>query len=166
MSQTVESPHKVSEYKENVFYISLLVFAGKELIMPQSDIVSVESIYELSKDTPNSLCLGHIVFRGNRVPVYSLSGAFDLMTDIPDNRVQCVIMQHENGELALLCEQIRNTKLHDIQFDEIPACMNHAAMPLTHLAIYQAIDNTQRLGLVTNADCMADYINTMLQRDK
>lgn len=164
MSQPTESQLQHATQNDSAYYISLLGFAGKQLMIPQADVISVESIYELSPDAPNSLCLGHIIFRGNRVPVYSFSSAFELMGSVPENRVQCVILQHETGEFALLCENIQNIQLVDIRFEEIPACMNHPAMPLTHLSIYQTADHSQKLGLVSNADRLAQYIEHSHER--
>ncbi len=157
----LESGQQVSQQSGQVYHISKLCFDGLELLIPQDDVISVESVYELSTKTDQHKYLGYIPFQGSRIPVYSLSENLQLMSFVADNRAQCVVLKYSAGWFALLCQEIKNFQLSDIRFEPLPACMNHPAMPLTHLAQYRSSSRDTQLGLISNADIIMHYLEQL-----
>lgn len=157
----LELEQSTAQHAEQVYHISRLSFDDLELLIPQDDVVSVESVYELNTKTDQNKFLGYIPFQSSRIPVYSLSASLELMPFVADNRAQCVVVKYSGGWFALLCQEIRNFQLTDIRFEPVPACMNHSAMPLTHLALYSNAGGDRQLGLVSHADLIMHYIEQL-----
>ncbi len=156
MSNSNNTPHAS---QNNQYYISILAFDDIEILLPQSDISSIESIYEFEKSAYKAKHLGHILNRSKKVPVYSFSSSLDLIKAYPGTRrPQCAILKHSYGEFAILCQDIRNAVLNNIHFQNIPECMNNNKIPLTHLCLYQESDDKQKVGMVSNADALYNYI--------
>ncbi|VAW64530.1 hypothetical protein MNBD_GAMMA09-927 [hydrothermal vent metagenome] len=148
--------------QNNQYYISILAFDDIEILLPQSDISSIESIYEFEKSAHKAKHLGHILNRNKKVPVYSFSSSLDLIKAYPGTRrPQCAILKHSYGEFAILCQDIRNTILSNIHFQNIPECMNNNKIPLTHLCLYQETNDRQKVGMVSNADALYNYIKNI-----
>jgi len=141
------------------YHVSRLSFGGIEILMPQSDIVSIESIYELDRDKDNNKYLGLIYKQGTKIPVYCFSETMNVLTYLPEDRFQCVVVRSEYGDFAVLCNEIKNVVLSDIRFEPIPQCMDNGVVPLTHLCLYRENESGMKLGLVTNAACLNAYIN-------
>lgn len=157
----LELEQQTIQQDEQLYHISRLNFDGLELLVPQDDVVSVESVYELNTKTDQHKYLGYIPFQGTRIPVYSLNTSLQLMPFVADNRSQCVVLKYSGGWFALLCQEISNFQLSDIRFEALPACMQHSAMPLTHLALYRNSATDAQLGLVTNADIIMNYLEQL-----
>lgn len=154
----------ISELTQDVdqqYHVSKLFFDGVELLMPQNEIFSIESIYELELEPvqENRKHIGVIYRQGVKLPVYGFSGMMDILKSVPEDRFQCVVIRHLQSNFAILCNEIINVTLDEIDFQDIPDCMSHGLIPLTHLCLYKEKDNHLKLGLVTNADCLNKYIS-------
>lgn len=145
---------------EATYHVSKLSFGGIEIIMPQSEIVSIESIYELERGKDNKKYLGLIYRQGAKVPVYCFSEKMNVLSYLPDDRFQCVVIRGDQGDFAVLCHEIKNAVLTDIYFESIPPCMDNGLIPLTHFSLYRDAENCMKVGLVTNAACLKAYIDT------
>jgi len=148
--------------KDNAkFHVSILSFAGIELIVPQSEILSIESIYELETSNGNERHIGVIYKQGVKLPVYCFSKSMDLYRSLPEDRFQCVVLKHDELMISLLCFEITNAVISDIEFQKLPICMNNNIIPLTHLCLYKGTDNVRKLGMVTSTVCLNEYINKL-----
>lgn len=144
---------------ENAYHISKLYFADIEIMMPQNEIVSIESIYELDTASTDNKYLGMIYRQGEKLPVYCFSEDMEILDYLPEGRSQCVVIRHQQGDYALLCHDIKNMVLTDLNIQSLPLCMLTKSMPLTHLCLYNEASMTVKLGLITNADQLANYIS-------
>jgi len=151
--------NNITIHPDMAYHVSRLSFGGIEIIMPQTEIVSIESVYELERDKENKKYLGLIYKQGVKVPVYCFSAEMKVLTYLPEDRFQCVVIRSETGDFAVLCNEIKNVVLSDIRFEPIPKCMENASVPLTHLCLYKENENGMKVGLVTNAACLNEYIN-------
>lgn len=143
------------------YHVSMLSFAGIKLIVPQSEILSIESIYELESNEDNENHIGVIYKQGIKLPVYCFSKSMEIYKSLPEDRFQCVVLQHENIMFSLLCNEITNAVISEIEFHKLPICMNNNRVPLTHLCLYKDADNMHKLGMVTNTIRLNEYINKL-----
>jgi len=143
------------------FHVSILSFAGIELIVPQSEILSIESIYELETNHGNERHIGVIHKQDIKLPVYCFSKSMDIYKSLPEDRFQCVVLKHDEVMFSLLCYEITNAVISDIEFHNIPICMNNNLIPLTHLCMYKGADGARKLGMVTSTVCLNEYINKL-----
>ncbi len=144
----------VTEYVQDECYITSLIMSRCELLLPQSDVISVQSIYDIDTSRPHTMSVGSIKFRGRLLPVYALSSELTLLLKIPDKHAQCALVKYRDGEYFLLCEGVSNYQTNQISFHDLPVCMKTDTMPLTHLALYKLGDNTEQLGMMTNGDAL------------
>lgn len=145
---------------ELVYHVSRISFGGIDILMPQSEIVSIESVFELERGQNNQKYLGIIYKHGEKIPVYCFSETMNVLTYLPQDRLQCVIISSKQGDYAVLCHDINNITLNDIQIEPIPQCMNNGIVPITHLCIYKEMMGETRLGLITNSEIFNNYINS------
>lgn len=143
----------------DVYHVSKLYFSGLELMIPQDDVVSVDSVFELVRSRENQKPIGHLIHQGSRMPVYCMSASLDILSFVPEAHTHCIVLRHSQGEFALLCQDIKNFDLSDIIFEKLPACMVHEDMPISHLSIYKDHNGRKNLGLVSNADLLAHVIS-------
>lgn len=144
-----------------LYHVSRLKIAESELLLPQTDVMSIESVYEINHSSELKTAAGSIYRQGSVIDVFCLSPSLDLLQEIPESYTQCVIMSESEGVYALLCQEVRNLELDDIHFEPLPVCMNHSNMPLTHLAVYgeSESESQDRLGLVTHSELLKHYID-------
>lgn len=140
------------------YHVSKLLFDTVEIIIPQDEVVSIESIHELSPADSSKRFIGEIYKKNITVPVYCFSDAMEIMACAPEDRSKCVVIRHGDEDFSLLCQDIQNVVLNDMRLQTVPPCMNGRNMPVTHLCLYKEVVNLLNLGLVTNASCLYEYI--------
>ena len=144
---------------DDAYHISKLSFGGIELLMPQNEILSIESVYELDSNIKDGKHIGEIYKQGYKLQVYCFSDSMEILKKLPKDRIKCVVIRHSHSGFAILCNDINNIILSDISIQNIPICMNSDLMPFSHLCLYKEDDHISKLGLVTNAICLNKYID-------
>ena len=155
--------NKIPETFEQ-YHISILSFDGIDLVMPQSDIVSIESLHELSSQFDNPLSIGKLKLQGKDVPVFCFSENMDFLTYHPVDRVQCVIIKYNTVLFGIVCCELQNKVLNTLCIEDIPPLMQKINMPITHFCLYKASDSARKFGLVTDADALNHYIEMVLNK--
>ena len=141
------------------YHVSKLSFGGIELLMPQNEILSIESVYELDSNNKEGKQIGEIDKYGCKMQVFCFSESMEVLNKIPKDRIKCVVIKHSHSNFAILCNDIDNIILRDISLHNIPICMNNDFMPFSHLCLYNDSDHIHKLALVTNAVCLNKYID-------
>lgn len=141
------------------YHVARLNIGNVELIIPQDEIVSIESTFTLNSMQEIKLSIGEISRDNVKVPVYCFSESMEILTGRPDDISKCVVIRHPDGDFSIVCNEIQNLVLSDMRLQNVPACMNSHHVPLTYLCLYKETDNVMKLGLVSNADCLHEYIN-------
>lgn len=151
----------ISTEVASLYHVSRLKIGDSELLLPQTDVISIESIYELNHSSETKTAAGSIYRQGRVIDVYCLTASLELVQDIPESYTQCAVISEPKGVYALLCQEVRNLQLSDIHFEPLPVCMSHSGMPLTHLAVYgdSESDGRARLGVVSHAEMLKHYID-------
>ncbi len=140
------------------YHISILVFGGIELLIPQNEVVSIESLYKLDIKDEIVHSVGKLLIQGKNIPIYCFSENMTLLSYIPIDRMQCVIIRHTQGLIGILCNEINNITLNHVSFESIPGCMNSHTNPITHFCLYKEDKMPMKLGLVTDATWLYYYI--------
>lgn len=143
---------------DDAYYVCKLLFGVVEVIIPQDEVVSIESVYELTPGDENNRNIGEIFKQKIKIPVYCFSDSMEILSQVPEGRTKCVIVRHKDGDFSILCQDIQNVVLSDMRLQTVPPCMNSRNMPLTHLCLYKEFGNLVKLGLITNAACLNEYI--------
>ncbi len=149
---------QASTHQRQDFYIARLSMGSTELMFPQVDVVSIESVFDLVKRESSSFVIGVFELNGDVVPVYALTDQLELLYEAPEKRYHCAILRHQSGVFGLLCDDVKHLELHDIEFQSIPQCMRHETMPLTHLFSYASAAGEPKTGFVTNSDWIFHYL--------
>lgn len=152
------------EYKDqalnadDAYYVCKLLFGAIEVIIPQEEVVSIESVYELVPGDEKHRSIGEIFKNKIKVPVYCFSDSMEILSQLPEDRTKCVIVRHKEGDFSVLCRDIQNVVFSDMRLQAVPTCMTSHNMPLTHLCLYKEFGDLVKLGLVSNAECLNEYI--------
>lgn len=155
-------PNKSQTQNSDVAYhLSKLLLGDVEVIIPQEEVVSIESIHQLIPADKNKKYIGKIHKRHIKVPVYYLSDSMEILHAATNERSKCVVIKHHEGDFSVLCQDIENVVLSDMRLQSLPQCMNSKVMPLTHLCLYKDAEKILKLGLVTNAECLNKYIKNI-----
>ncbi|VAW59442.1 hypothetical protein MNBD_GAMMA11-54 [hydrothermal vent metagenome] len=155
--------------QDNQYPLSILSFDNIEILLAQKDIRFITPDYTFEKNTLPEKHLGYITDystnkgqhtgeAGKKLNAYAFCSELKLIKTFPEQKPQCVILKHSRGEIAVLCRKIRNITLNNIHIQTIPQCMNSTRMPLTHLCLYQEPENDPKLGMMSNADSLFNYI--------
>ena len=154
-----QSNMHISELSLNEYHVSLFVFDQFKLMFPQSDVISVESVYELKTAGHKSNVLGYIVYATERLPVYCLSDELTALHAVPDDRYQCGVIKSTYTNYALLCKDVKNDVIRPVSIDVMPASMSMPGSPITHLCVYKDGENNNQLGMVSNAEALSRYLH-------
>lgn len=142
--------------------LTILSFNGTEILLAKNEIHPVGADYVFEKNSTADKHLGYISgtakSAGKKINVYGFSSALELINAYPVEKPQCVIAQHASGEIAILCQNIRQITLENIHTQPVPECMHSTNTPLTHLCLYRDAHNEQKMGMMSSADTLFNYI--------
>lgn len=113
-----------------------LLMDGLNLMIPQSDIYSLEPATDLIANHDSSHVIGFLYEHAKQWPIYALSSALVPLANKPHSYRIIVLMKNVTQAYGLLCEQIYALKGEQISLHTLPAIMQSSASPLTHLAQY------------------------------
>ena len=141
----------------NTTSAALIKIDGLNMLLPQGEIRTLESIAELDTAAPALHSAGWVVYAQKRWPVYCLSEELSLMSLVPAERRACAIMAMGAGYIGILCDDM--TILNDFiaQRHEVPVAMRLADTPILHLVAY-----AQGIACVSNANKLTTYINQLV----
>lgn len=115
-------------------HFACLVFADIKLLIPQSDIYSLEP----SVDMTTSIVkhgIGQLEQGGTTWTLYALSSRLEILTICPDSYHVAVLMKNTASAYGLLCEQIYTVTRRELSIHAIPAAMQNTKSPLLALAV-------------------------------
>ena len=149
---------QLAPVKTYSYHLAKLIIEDSIIFLPQTNIKSVESVYELTTDNECKGNIGVLSKSGEKIPVYSLSSSLDVMNSVPEKRTQCVVIQHDTGDYAILCSDTKYVIMSDAKFQDIPVTMKTKNMPLRYLCLFRNREAELKLGMVTDSECLKKYI--------
>ncbi|VAW51552.1 hypothetical protein MNBD_GAMMA06-314 [hydrothermal vent metagenome] len=138
--------------------LCILSFNGTEILIAKNEVSLVNAGYVFEKNSPADTHLGYISDAEKKINLYGFSSTLELIKFYPVEKSQCIITRHARGEIAILCQDIKEITLKSIHTQPVPECMRSTNMPLTHLCLYQNAHNEQKMGMISNADTLFNYI--------
>lgn len=115
---------------------AVLVFGGLQLLIPQSDIYSLEPVLDMAPCFDIIGSVGHLKQGGKMWSLYALSSDLDLLDSCPDSYRIAILMKNVKSEYGLLCEQVDSIARDQINIYPIPAVMYCKDAPLLALALH------------------------------
>jgi hypothetical protein len=136
---------------------ALLQIGGLNLLLPQSEIRTLESATDLEAAAPALHSVGWIVYAQKRWPVYCLSAGLALMDAAPPERRACAMLAMGAGYLGIMCDDMIMQKDFSPQSYELPVAMKLPATPILYLVDYE-----QGIACVSNAKQLTAYIEQLV----
>jgi hypothetical protein len=121
---------------ESSDYFANLTFAGLQLLIPQSDIYSLEPTVDMTSCLDAIGAVGQLQ-QGTEVwPLYALSSDLNLLDSCPDSYRIAVLLKNIKPVYGLVCEQIDTLARSQMSIHPIPRAMHNPESPLLALALY------------------------------
>lgn len=132
---------------------ALLKIDSLNLLLPQADIRTLESVSDMDTANPLWKSTGWISVRQQRWPVYCLSDELELLHEVPPGRRACAMIAGESGYLGLLCDDVSIIKDFKSDSFELPAAMRLPDTPVLQIA---QLDHG--IACISNAQHLSAYI--------
>lgn len=114
---------------------ALLYLGETRLLVPQQDIRLLDLVDDVERVKPLPCAVGWIVYRQQRVPVFSLSSRLAWQPDIEKNRTICVLLEDRGNYFGLLCSEVTILQAEKIIFHDVPPAMRAHRSPFNCLAM-------------------------------
>jgi hypothetical protein len=121
---------------ESSDYFANLTFAGLQLLIPQSDIYSLEPTVDMTPCLDAIGAAGQLQQDAEVWSLYALSSDLNLLDSCPDSYRIAVLLKNIKPVFGLLCEQIDTLARNQISIHPIPEAMHNPESPLLALALY------------------------------
>ncbi len=136
------------EWSEN---FALLEFAGLQLLIPQTDVYSLEPSVDMTPPSGISFdSVGEFVQSGQVWSLYALSSDLDPLGVSPENYRIAILLKNVQPVFGLLCEQVDTVKRSEISIHPIPDAMQNKNSPILALALHDSV-----LGYISSASALS-----------
>jgi len=116
-------------------HFAVLVFAGVQLLIPQTDIYSLEPTVDMQAAIANNSSVGQMEQQANRWFLYALDRHLNLLTDCPETYHIAILLKNVQPIYGLVCEQIYTLARSEMTIHLLPAAMDSIDSPLLALAL-------------------------------
>jgi hypothetical protein len=125
----------VTEWAER---FAVLAFAGLQLLIPQTDVYSLEPAADMTASSMvDNMSVGELIDQNGKVwSLFALSSDLSLLTVWPETYRIAILMKNVQPAFGLLCEHVDTVARSDISIHPIPAAMNCVDSPLLGIALY------------------------------
>ncbi|MGV8933171.1 MAG: hypothetical protein ACOH1I_01000 [Gallionellaceae bacterium] len=132
---------------------ALLKINGVNLLLPQSEIRSLESVTDVDVIAPALHSTGWITYLHKRWPVYCLSEKLTLLTNMEKETRACALIAMGAGYIGIMCNDMIVLKNFTAQRYDLPVAMRLPDSPVLYLVQYE-----QEIASVSNAARLTAYI--------
>lgn len=154
LTSTNESLNKTREGSK----IIILEFDGGEAMIPQADIISFENAYNSESHDSYDNSVASISIKGQLIPVFCLSGNYELLDYVPDTRAVCIVVGINNKMIAILFDKIKNLDFTEIKIESLPECMGAEETPVSNILLYRQNTGSTNIGLLLRSQSLVHYI--------
>ena len=138
-------------------YISLS-FGKHDFLVPQSCIVAIETLSDVSLDETSDNAAQYLSYNGRKLPVYSLSDQLDIERPITSDKTICIILKHDDSHITLMCTEAIPFKHDIVKLVPLPACMQTQPNPIESICLRKIGDDTA-VNFVISAGSLFKYID-------
>lgn len=114
---------------------TVLSLGGLDLLVKQSEVLSIESCNDIDSEDPLNGALGWLTVENAKIPVYSLSDQLVVETAISEGKSICAILKDENSCISLLCTDTGSFKKPIVKTLPLPQCMQFVSSPIELLCL-------------------------------
>ena len=139
---------------------ALLKIDNLNLLLPQSEVRSLESAADIDITGPALHGVGWISYAHKRVPVYNLSEALSLLPTRSNERRACVILTLGSGFIGVLCNDLIILKNINFERHALPPVMRLGDTPVLALAEFE-----EKLLCMSNAHIITSYIERLVVQE-
>lgn len=132
---------------------ALLTIGQRMLLLPQSEVHTLESVLDIRTEQPPLHGVGWLSFEHQDWPVYGMDAALDPLSEIPASQRVCVLLILEKGYVGLLCSDVTTVRSAAVECRPLPQAMATPHTPLRALALFG-----DRIGLVSTTMALASYL--------
>lgn len=136
---------------------ALLKIGGLNILLPQSEIRTLESVTDIDIAAPALHSVGWIAYAQHRWPVYCLTDKLALMELAPSERRACVMLAFGAGYIGIMCDDMIIQKDFSPQRYELPL-----AMKLPNTPIMFMMDYEQDIACASSAMRLTSYIEQLV----
>lgn len=136
---------------------ALLKINGLNLLLPQGEIRSLESVTDVDETAPALLSAGWITFLQKRWPVYCLSEKLTLLAHMPLESRACALVAMGAGYIGIMCNDMIVLKNFTAQRYDLPVAMRLPDSPVLYLVQYE-----QDIACVSKASRLTAYIEQLV----
>ncbi len=111
----------------------VLHFAGMPLVLPNTDIHTLEPRSDVQPAEHGDGSIGWIEAAGRRWPAVCLDADLGPMNVVPVERRVCVLLHHRGGYAGVLCEAVTTLDAEGAQVLPLPPALNSAESPVRGL---------------------------------
>lgn len=138
-------------------YLSLSL--GKvDLLVLQSDIISIDSLQSIDLDKPSKYSIGWLDYEYQKIPVYSFTEQFGIEHSISFNKSICVVLKGDNSCVSVMCIEAVPFRNKIIKTYILPECMQLAPCPIGSLCLYKG-ENMSGVQFILTAESIVSFIN-------
>ena len=128
------------------------------LLLPMEQVVSLESVLDITLDESESGLLGQIIVGGTGRPVFNLGEDLQLVDELTEARKVCVCLDNDENGYGIVCDQVNTVLGTEVELVALPACMGMDNTPIHALAI-----KDKYVMSVTNAGAVRRLISQLQQ---
>jgi hypothetical protein len=138
----------------------LLIFEGRYVFIPQSEIQSVEIIADVQIAPTPFGAIGWFG-QGEESPIFCLNGNFSLIAELPKKCEYFVLLKAPQHPIGITCEEVEdvNFQKEHLYPHNLPMVMRTPTSPVKQLLIYQG-----KVGYVCQGAALVNYIGSLAER--
>jgi hypothetical protein len=128
------NPVPANEWPE---YFAQLAFADLQILIPQTDIYSLEPVADMTPpamEQPDSV--GRLEQSGHIWSLYALSSDLNVLSTSPESYRIVVLMKNVQPVYGLLCERVDTVMRSEISIHSMPGVMQRKNSPILALALH------------------------------
>ena len=111
----------------------VLTFAGMPLVLPDTDVYTLEPSSDVQPGGEADGVAGWIQADGRRWPVVCLDQNLGMTTLVPAERRVCVLLHHEAGYAGVLCEAVTTLEAESCRSLSLPPVLSTPGSPVRGL---------------------------------
>lgn len=146
---------------ENTSKYMHLSTESMNILIPRTDIISVESKQAIENSDPTSLSYEYIQYKDSRIPVYSLSDRLEVGNRLPDDNSIFAILKYYDSYISLACIEVSAFREQIIKNQPLPECLQVTPGPIESLCLYNN-NNSRDVIFIVSAKSLARFIDEMI----
>ena len=124
----------------------VLTFAGFDLVLPQSDVYTLESRSDMLPVSGDDRIAGRIEADDQSWPVVCFGNDFQLTTIPPEESRICVLLHHDGSHFGILCEAVQALDQEQSEIFSLPPALQTVDSPVRGLVLAENL-----FGLLTSS---------------